>query len=85
VAGLIPRFLASCDSRLAEVEEALKQGDFVRVRNHAHALRGSGGAFGFDRISEQAAQLEEAAIGGQMDQMTAAMTALRRVLAETKP
>jgi signal transduction histidine kinase/DNA-binding NarL/FixJ family response regulator len=80
VQALIPRFLEACSKRLDEVAEAAARGDFTLVHNHAHALRGSGGAFGFDVISELGGSLELAASNRDATAVHAEVTQLRRVL-----
>ena len=62
VQALGPRFLASCRERVNEAYAALGRGDFEMIRKQAHVLRGSGGAFGFDAITELGAQIETAAV-----------------------
>jgi HPt (histidine-containing phosphotransfer) domain-containing protein len=80
VKALIPRFLEACSKRLDEVMEAATRGDFTLVHSHAHALRGSGGAFGFDVISELGGSLELAASQRDATAVHAEVTQLRRVL-----
>ena len=57
----------------------------MTVRHHAHALRGSGGAFGFDAISEIAAKLEDAALAENLREVATQLAALRRLLEDTTP
>ena len=84
VRALIPRFLEACDKRLNEVVEAAARGDFPLVHSHAHALRGSGGAFGFDVISELGGSLEQAASDCDASAVHAEVAALRRVLDDAR-
>jgi HPt (histidine-containing phosphotransfer) domain-containing protein len=61
LADLIPGFL---DNRRRDVEflhEAMKQGDFEVIRTVGHKMRGDGGGYGFQEISEIGAALEQAA------------------------
>jgi HPt (histidine-containing phosphotransfer) domain-containing protein len=56
-------FLAEADEKIREIEEKL--GDrsaeaLERVSYLAHQLKGSGGSYGFQRISTDAAELESA-------------------------
>jgi signal transduction histidine kinase/CheY-like chemotaxis protein/HPt (histidine-containing phosphotransfer) domain-containing protein len=85
VAALIPRFLESCRSRLAEVNEALGRQDLQLIRSHGHTLRGSGGAFGFDAISEVGARLEDAALAGDLGKLKTEVIALQHVLDQALP
>jgi CheY-like chemotaxis protein len=85
VQALIPRFLEACSKRLDEVSLAATRGDFTLVHNHAHALRGSGGAFGFDVISELGGSLELAASNRDAAAVEAEVEQLRRVLDGAQP
>lgn len=80
VQALIPRFLEACGKRLDEVMVAATRGDFTLVHSHAHALRGSGGAFGFDVISELGGSLELAASKQDATAVQAEVAQLRRFL-----
>jgi HPt (histidine-containing phosphotransfer) domain-containing protein len=53
------------------VTAALERGDFENVRILGHNMKGSGGGYGFDRISEIGASLEEAAKRGGGDEIRA--------------
>ncbi|HEX2875780.1 MAG TPA: ATP-binding protein [Polyangiaceae bacterium] len=84
VKALIPRFLEACGKRLDAVVEAATRGDFPLVHSHAHALRGSGGAFGFDAISELGSSLELAASNADATAVRAEVAQLRRVLDDAR-
>ena len=43
------------------MQEALEQGDFETVRLLGHSMKGAGGGYGFDAITDIGAALEEAA------------------------
>ena len=43
------------------MQEALAAEDFDAVRKVAHGMKGAGGSYGFDRVSEMAAKIEQAA------------------------
>lgn len=65
-------FLAEAALKVREMEESVGAGrspqGIERVTYLAHQLKGSGGSYGFERISAEAAELEKAAervAGGQ--------------------
>jgi len=61
LADLIPEFL---DNRRGDVESirgAVASDDYETVRVLGHSMKGSGGGFGFDDITEIGAALEQAA------------------------
>jgi len=55
VADLIPGFLA--------MQEALVQSDYETIRVLGHSMKGAGGGYGFEAITEIGAALEQAAKG----------------------
>ena len=61
LADLIPGFLDNRRKDIAAMQEALKQGDFETVRLLGHSMKGAGGGYGFDAITDIGAALEEAA------------------------
>ncbi|MGC4096652.1 MAG: response regulator [Nitrospira sp.] len=58
---LIPKFLANRKKEVAAMQDALAKQDFETVRNIAHGMKGAGGSYGFDRVTEIAAVIEQAA------------------------
>ncbi len=58
---LMPRFMANRKKEIITMREALSGQDFETVRSVAHGMKGVGGSYGFDRITELAATIEQAA------------------------
>lgn len=58
---LMPRFMANRKKEIITMREALTGQDFETVRSVAHGMKGVGGSYGFDRITELAAAIEQAA------------------------
>ena len=58
---LIPGFLENRSKDLDAMKEALSTGDFETLRSIGHSLKGVGGGYGFDRISEIGAEIESLA------------------------
>ncbi len=61
LAELVPGFLQNRHSDIAAIEEALEQANFEKVRILGHNMKGSGAGYGFDRITEIGAFLEQSA------------------------
>jgi HPt (histidine-containing phosphotransfer) domain-containing protein len=61
---LIPKFMANRTKETAAMQQALDAQDFETVRGISHGMKGAGGSYGFDRISEFAARIEQAAKAG---------------------
>ena len=61
---LIPKFLTNGKKDVVTMQTALAAQDFETVRIVAHGIKGAGGSYGFDRISDIAAVVEQAAKTG---------------------
>ena len=64
LADLIPEYLANRRADVERLRAALASGDFDAVAAIAHPIKGSGGGYGFDFISEAGRGIEQAAKEG---------------------
>lgn len=58
---LIPSFLSNRRHDIATIRDALSRQDYGTIRLLGHRMKGDGGSYGLDRISEIGAALEQAA------------------------
>ena len=58
---LIPTFLENRSADLEKLKQALKAKDMETLRSVGHSLKGVGGGYGFDRITELGAAIESGA------------------------
>ena len=58
---LVPKFMANRRVDMGVMRDALERGDLEHVRALAHKIKGAGGSYGFDTISEMAGVIEQAA------------------------
>lgn len=58
---LIPGFLENMCKDIKSMHEALKQGDYETIRILGHSMKGAGGGYGFDAITDIGASLEQSA------------------------
>jgi PAS domain S-box-containing protein len=83
---LTPAYLENCRCNVATMHDALDRADFQAVTILGHNLRGSGGGFGFQAITDIGAGLEQAAdaadIAGSRKWIGELSTYLDRVAAE---
>ena len=56
---LIPRFLQSMNNKVRLLREALQNSDYVKIYSLGHQLKGIGGPYGFERISQLGALVDE--------------------------
>src|SRR3954467_141766 len=66
-AGLIPGFLQNRRQDVSAIADALDRGDFQTVEGLGHGMKGAGGSFGFQAITDIGAALEQAAESGDND------------------
>lgn len=58
---LIPGYLERRQEDISSIKNACGAGDFENIRILGHSMKGSGGGYGFDRITEIGRQIEESA------------------------
>ena len=58
---LIPGYLKNRFADATDMMEAFLKNDYEKVRAVSHAIKGSGGGYGFDGMTEIAGALEQAA------------------------
>ena len=57
---LIPGFLKNRVEDIAKLQSALNENDFVNISSIGHSIKGVGGGYGFDLMSELGANIETA-------------------------
>ena len=67
LADLIPVFLQNCRKNVITMLDALDRGDFETVEILGHGMRGAGGSYGFQAITDIGAALEQAAESADSD------------------
>ena len=61
IADLVPGFLENRRKDIKAMDEALRQGDFEAIRVLGHSMKGAGGSYGFDAVTDIGKALEDAA------------------------
>lgn len=61
LADLIPGFLENRARDVETIRKAVERGDCEEVRTLAHNMKGTGGGYGFDAITDIGAELYQAA------------------------
>ena len=85
IADQAPAYLEHCRQNLIVMRMALDRDDHEAVLVIGHNMRGSGGGFGFQPITDIGAALEQAADAGNFVQMSAQLDALARYLDGVAP
>lgn len=81
---LVPKFMTNRKKEVVVMQEALTAKDFDTVRKVAHGMKGAGGSYGFDRITEIAATIEQAAKAGNTSPIARDLPALSSYLDRIK-
>jgi len=58
---LVPGYLKNRRLDISSMRESLAQGDFESIKISGHSMKGSGGGYGFDEITEIGGLIEKAA------------------------
>jgi HPt (histidine-containing phosphotransfer) domain-containing protein len=67
LADLVPDFISRRHADLALLTAALSAGDLATIRATGHSIKGSGGGYGFDGLTEIGARLESSGAAGDAD------------------
>ena len=73
---LIPQFLARRHTEVEMLREALAAANYDQLKLSGHSMKGTGGGYGFDGISEIGADLEVAAAAADVSGIATAIDKL---------
>ncbi len=68
LAELIPQFIKNRADDIKSLRERLLKGDYELIERIGHGMKGAGGGFGFDGITEIGARIEKAAKNKNFDE-----------------
>ncbi|MDP1630530.1 MAG: ATP-binding protein, partial [Caulobacter sp.] len=80
LAARVPAFLETCRQNVTALRVALDRADYALATTLGHNMRGSGGAFGFQHITDIGAGLEQAGDAADIKALRAWTTELDRYL-----
>jgi HPt (histidine-containing phosphotransfer) domain-containing protein len=78
---VVPEYLENRHRDCAKIEQLLGTGDMESIQILGHCMKGSGGSFGFDEISDIGEDLELAAQVTDVEGIKSAVVRLERYLA----
>ncbi len=64
LAPLVPRYLERRRTDVASIRAAVESGRFPEAQSIGHSMKGSGGGYGFDPITEIGGRIENSAMIG---------------------
>ena len=65
VQKLVSNFVSYLPPRVGEILDLLRKEELDRVRKIVHQLKGTGGSFGFEQLTDSAARVEQRILGGE--------------------
>ena len=83
-AEFIPEFFEDIRQDIQVMNEALQEQDYQEISRVGHSLKGAGGGYGFNTISETARSLETAAKEGRAEDITLWINKLRTFIDEVR-
>jgi signal transduction histidine kinase/HPt (histidine-containing phosphotransfer) domain-containing protein len=85
IADLIPGYLEARQGDLIQLHQALNTSDWEAARRLGHTIKGTGGSYGFSRLTEVGGALESAALEGDAQAFTRHLVELEDYLARIEP
>ncbi len=77
---LIPGFLNNRTNDVGTIRSALLSGDMDRIRIIGHSMKGAGGGYGFDAITDFGGIIEQAAVANDKAQIEKSAADLEKYL-----
>jgi len=59
---LVPKYLEARRADILTIQTALDKGDFTLISHLSHIMKGSGGGYGMDPVTEIGGRMEDAAL-----------------------
>ena len=82
---LIPGFLSNRAKDVESIVDLLAKGDLEAIRILGHSMKGAGGGYGFDFITEIGDTIERASLAGDIEVIREANDQLADYLARVEP
>jgi HPt (histidine-containing phosphotransfer) domain-containing protein len=81
---LIPGYMKNRHKDIQQMRAHIDTGNFDAIRRIGHSMKGSGGGYGFDRITEIGANLEDAALENDIEAITLAIKSLSEYIEQVE-
>lgn len=81
---IVPEFLKNLTEDLQSILEALDKNDYQSARRLGHSMKGSGGGYGFDAITEMGRAIEQAAGAGDGETIRSVVSRIENYLQKVK-
>lgn len=77
---LIPGFMERRRGDVESIKSSLSAGDMDKVRITGHSMKGTGGGYGFDHLTQIGSELEKAAVAGDAEEISSLVARLEEYL-----
>lgn len=81
---IIPQFLQNRKNDIKEIQNYLKENNFGEIEVIGHSMKGSGGGYGFNKITQFGKNIEEAAKNENKEKITNNIEELDNYLKEVE-
>ena len=68
---VVEEFVHTLPDRVVAMQDALREGSLEELKTFAHQLKGAGASYGYQAISTRAAEIEQGARAGSVDDLAA--------------
>ena len=82
---LIPGFLNNRRNDVVQIRASLLTGDYTKIRLLGHSMKGAGGGYGFDPITDYGGEIEQAALKQDAATVEVFVSRLEDYLARVEP
>lgn len=80
LATIVPGYLENKRKEVSDLENALARSDYEFIQRYGHRLKGSGGGYGFPKLTELGAALEIQCTSKKFDELSEIVSELRAYL-----
>ena len=81
---IVPGYLKNRAGDVTAIESALEAGEYDKVRVIGHSMKGTGGGYGFDELTNIGARLEVAGKSGEPEEVRKGLGELSEYLRRVK-
>ena len=81
---LMPMFLDNRDEDIQELRDLLAEDDLEGLEELGHKIKGAGGGYGFDYVTELGREIEEAAKAGDLEEIKELVARLANYMDEVE-
>ena len=82
--AIIPQFMENREEDIKKINKLLEEDNYTEIERIGHSMKGSGGGYGFDKITEIGKEIEEGAIEKDEEKIVNKINELKKYLEEVE-